>query len=254
MLDILQQIRADMQSMTARFTTLEKNKDTQEIAQSQSDASPQYMSSSETRKNRDRQLSKTQALVLDAVGPMAFILEAAAKGNLTQEIAVEAAQTALKLLGNASCHLATERKNVLTDLNPSLKDMAEEDKLYKEAAPNLFGEGFLRKAKERDEELKVLKSTRPPQKRSTAWKGKENQNQFFQARRSHAQATRGGSAFRGHQNRPVQQAKTLSAKRKATDCLSEQSSPMKKQRTSEPSVMYFNLCHLCQAFLCKTNT
>ena len=55
-------------------------------------------------KVKDRQLSKTQALVLDAVGPLAFVLEAAAQ--LTEEAAVEAAQTALKLLGNASCHLA----------------------------------------------------------------------------------------------------------------------------------------------------
>ena len=61
---------------------------------------------------------------------------------------MKAAQTALKLLGNASCHLSMERrKNVLSDLNPSLKDMAEEDKLYREVAPNLFGEGFSRKAK-----------------------------------------------------------------------------------------------------------
>ena len=44
------------------------------------------------------------------------------------------------------------------DLNPNLKEMAE-DKLYKEAAPNLFGDSFSRKAKERDDKLKVLRST-----------------------------------------------------------------------------------------------
>ena len=52
---------------------------------------------------RDIQLSKTQALVLDAVGPLAFVLESAARGNLTHDDTVEAVQTALKLLGNASC-------------------------------------------------------------------------------------------------------------------------------------------------------
>lgn len=310
MLDILQLIRADMQSMNARIDTLEKNREPQEeTIQSQSDASPlnttnqpQSDSSSRTStrwadhmdgvnvpmftdprgqwdefdeeddedkenlggtklftvsqdnetflkhhfamriengtrrqwrekhgapklpatacpkldkimkqslssqtKFRDKQLSKTQALVLDAVGPLASILETATKGKLTEEMAVEAVQTALKLLGNASCHLAAERRrNVLTDLNPTLKEMADEDKLFKDAAPNLFGEGFSKKAKERDDELKVLRNTRhQPKKNNTGWKGKENQ--FFPGRRSYAQATRGGGAFRGHNryfNRP----------------------------------------------------
>lgn len=57
--------------------------------------------------------------------------------------------------------------------------MSEEDKLYKEVAPNLFGDGFSKKAKEKDEELKVLGSTRQPPKKTTNWKGKENQF-FFQ--------------------------------------------------------------------------
>ena len=151
-------------------------------------------------KARDRQLSKSQALVLDAVGPLAFVLESAARGSLTQESAIEAAQTALKLLGNASCHLATERRrNALADLNPNLKEMAEEDSLYAEATPNLFGDGFSKKAKERDDELKVLRSAKVPQKKSTfntQWKGRDNQ--FFQGRRPFTQANRGGGTFRGH--------------------------------------------------------
>lgn len=48
-------------------------------------------------KSRDRQLAKQQALMLDAVGPLAFILEEAAKGELSQKAAGEAAQTALRL-------------------------------------------------------------------------------------------------------------------------------------------------------------
>ena len=38
-------------------------------------------------------LSKTQTLVLDAVGPLAFVLEAAGQGNLTQEAAVDGTET-----------------------------------------------------------------------------------------------------------------------------------------------------------------
>ena len=126
-------------------------------------------------KTKDRQLSKTQALVLDAVGPLAYILEAAGQDNFTMADAVDAVQTALKLLGNASCHLAMERRrNVLTDLNPNLKDMAEEDKLFRDVAPNLFGEGFSKKAKERDKELKVLKSTKQVPKKTANWRNRDN--------------------------------------------------------------------------------
>ena len=69
---------------------------------------------------------------------------------------------ALKLLGNASGHTSTERrKNILTNLNLRLTDMADEDGLYKNAVSKLFGEGFSKKAKERDDDLKVLRSARP---------------------------------------------------------------------------------------------
>lgn len=60
-------------------------------------------------KSRDNQISKMQALMLDAVGPMTFILEEAAKSQLNQKTALEAAQTALKLMGNASVHANQER-------------------------------------------------------------------------------------------------------------------------------------------------
>ena len=41
-----------------------------------------------------------------------------------------------------------DKINALSDRNPNLKDMAEEDSLYKEAAPKLFGDGFSKKAKD----------------------------------------------------------------------------------------------------------
>lgn len=73
------------------------------------------------------------------------------------------------------------RRNYLTDL----KDMTE---LLKEAAPNIFREGFSKKAKERFEELKVLKSRKQAPKRTTNWRNKDFQ--FFQGHRSYAQARR----------------------------------------------------------------
>ena len=108
-------------------------------------------------KSRDRQLAKQQALSLDAVGPISFILEEAAKGQLNQKSAIEAAQTALKLLSNVSMHASRERrKNALQNMNPRLADMAEDDATYRTEAPSLFGNGFCKRAKERDEEVRCL--------------------------------------------------------------------------------------------------
>ena len=33
-------------------------------------------------------------------------------------------------------------QSIITNLNPRLVEMAEKEELFKEAAPNLFGEGF----------------------------------------------------------------------------------------------------------------
>ena len=147
-------------------------------------------------KAKDKQLSKAQALLLDAVGPLAYLLEEASKGSLTQESALEASQMALKLLGNASGHMSTERrKNILANLNPRLTDMADEDGLYKDAAPNLFGEGFSKKAKERDDKLKVLRSARL----QSDSKRQPNKDQFFRGSRPFGGPRRGGGPARGGQ-------------------------------------------------------
>lgn len=74
--------------------------------------------------------------------------------------------------------------------------MVDKDDLYKDATPNLFRDWFSRKAKGRDDELKVLRSTRPPTKKPTNWRGKDSN--FFQGCCSYTQATRSGGAFRGY--------------------------------------------------------
>ena len=68
--------------------------------------------------SRDKQLARQQALMLDAVGPMTFILEGAVKGQLNHKSAIKAAQTAIRLLGNinASVNGSRERrKNALQE-------------------------------------------------------------------------------------------------------------------------------------------
>ena len=132
---------------------------------------------SASAKTWDRTLAKHQALMLDAVGPITHILEEAAKGQLTPKTAVEAAQTALKLLGNASMQVNRKRRRcAIESLNPSLMDLADEDDLYKNSAPQLFGEGFFKKEKERDKELQCLNQATG---RQTNFRGPQRPTKFF---------------------------------------------------------------------------
>ena len=150
-------------------------------------------------KSRDKQLARQQALLLDAVGPITYILEEATKGQLTQKSAMEAAQTALKLMGNASMQANRERrKNAIQCMNPRLGDMAEDDELYKAAAPALFGEGFSKKAKERDDELKCLNHATGKSSSGPGRYGNRD-TQFFRRGHSHNPQFHGSgqSHFRG---------------------------------------------------------
>ena len=87
--------------------------------------------------------------MLNTVGPITFILEEAVKGQLNQKSAVEVAQTALRLLGNASEHASWERwKNALQTMNLQLADMIKDDAICTAAAPSLFGDSFYKRPKE----------------------------------------------------------------------------------------------------------
>ena len=55
------------------------------------------------------------------------MLEEVAKGQLKEKGAIEAAQTALKLLGNASTQASRERRNAISNINTHLVDIAEEE-------------------------------------------------------------------------------------------------------------------------------
>ena len=88
----------------------------------------------------DGYLSRLQQFWLDAVAPLAAILESAEAGELMPEKAVASTQAALCLMGNAHQQMAQERrKKLLFKLNPSLKFMAEDRKNFDSAAPMLFG-------------------------------------------------------------------------------------------------------------------
>ena len=72
-------------------------------------------------------------------------------------------QSALLLMGNVSQHQAfLRRKQILQHLNPQLKSLMSENN-FAGTQPNLFGEDFGAKAKEKLEAAAVLKKTIHPQ-------------------------------------------------------------------------------------------
>ena len=107
----------------------------------------------------DKDLARIQTFVLDAVGPLSHLLELEERKELDPRAAVEAARMALRFLGNASVQISrSRRKAAIADMNRKLGDLAEDDGVFSEAAPNLFGNDFYKVAKEREEQLRCLDS------------------------------------------------------------------------------------------------
>ncbi len=139
-------------------------------------------------KDGDRNLARLQALVLDAVGPLAHIVEQAQQGSLTAESATEAATRALRFLGNASATISADRRRQVAEhINKDLKPLLEDEEQFKEAPPHLFGRDFEKSAKEHMDSVRSLRKIAQPQ----------NKPQFFRQSRPYTPAARGGGAFRG---------------------------------------------------------
>ena len=106
----------------------------------------------------DGYLSRLQQFWLDAVAPLAALLESAEAGDLTPEKAVSATQTALYLMGNAHQQMAQERrKKLILKLNPSLKFMAEDNKSFVSSAPM---KEFAKQATTTVDQVKAMKKLR----------------------------------------------------------------------------------------------
>ena len=113
---------------------------------------------SKETKDKDNQLAKIQTLFLDAVAPLSHLMELAESKQLSPEVTIEAVKTALALMGNASSHLSKEGRNIVVkDLNKDAASLAEEDEMFKEAAPQLFGEGFETKLKQHLDAVRCLR-------------------------------------------------------------------------------------------------
>ena len=88
--------------------------------------------------------------MLDTVGSINTYWRKLLKGQLNQKSVIEAVQTSLYLLENASVRASRERrKNTLQSMNTRLLDMAEDYVIFRSAPPHLFGDGFFKRGKER---------------------------------------------------------------------------------------------------------
>ena len=112
-------------------------------------------------KNADKELAKIQALVLDSMAPLTYLLEAEVKGeSLTLEQVRDATKTAVELSGNANARISRlRREKVCQDLNKSLIPLAKEDQNFDNAPPALFGAEFAKNAKDHVDQVKALRST-----------------------------------------------------------------------------------------------
>ena len=116
---------------------------------------------SATTKVADKQLAKLQTLLLDTLALLASVVEFHNKGKtLDQRELIQAAKTAIKLLGNANAHLShLRREGVISSFNKSLLLIIRDDANFVEATPLLFGMEFARKGKEMVDQMKVMRYT-----------------------------------------------------------------------------------------------
>ncbi len=109
----------------------------------------------------DKDLSKLQTFVLDALAPLTALLETDVD-SLTHQHLNKATTAAVQLLGNANAHISRlRREKIVGALNKSLLPLVKEDTPYMEAAPDLFGSDFAKRSKEFLEQVKTIRSSLP---------------------------------------------------------------------------------------------
>ena len=145
-------------------------------------------------KQVDNDLQKLQAYMLDVAAPLLELAEAAESPSNTTlpRDPKEMVMDALTLLGNAVTQTSkVRRKRILKICNQDIQDLAEEEDLFLEASPNLFGREFEKQMKERAESVKLLSKS---QQRSGSQSGS---NSFFRKGRPFQTQKGGGLSYRG---------------------------------------------------------
>ena len=112
-------------------------------------------------KTADKELARIQSFMLDSLAPISAMLENA--GKMTVEDVREASSAAAELVGNVNAQISRlRREKLVSAINKNLTPLVKEDAEFTEAAPNLFGPGFSKRAKDYLDQVKTLRSTFPP--------------------------------------------------------------------------------------------
>ena len=118
---------------------------------------------SKSTKSNDWSLSRIQALMLDAMAPLTEVIELFNSGaeELSSEQIAKAVETAITLLGNASCQMsAMRRTRVLQEYNRELVEWAQRRENFNSEAPALFGPNFPKDVSEYLDQVASLKKAK----------------------------------------------------------------------------------------------
>uniref|UniRef100_A0A1X7VGZ5 Uncharacterized protein n=1 Tax=Amphimedon queenslandica TaxID=400682 RepID=A0A1X7VGZ5_AMPQE len=116
-------------------------------------------------RSADKELARIQTFVLDALAPISSILENI--DGMTAEDVTEASMAATELLGNANAKISRlRREKLIASINRNLIPMLQDDVIFGDVAPNLFGPDFSRRAKEFLDQVSALKSLTHPTRHS----------------------------------------------------------------------------------------
>ena len=110
-------------------------------------------------KQTDGDLQRIQALMLDMTGPLLELMKATeSEAEEATRHPREMIEDVITLLGNAVGQTSkVRRKRILKACNPDVQDLADEEEVFGEALPNLFGQKFETKMKERAESVRLLR-------------------------------------------------------------------------------------------------
>ena len=145
-------------------------------------------------KQIDKDILSTQGYALDVALPLMALLGEVDGGTLNLTDVKGIAKDALELLGNAVGQASRiRRKRILKACNPYVVPLADQEDLFQDAAPFLFGKDFEVHMKDRAEVVKILNQSQRMSKPSKP--------QFFQKGRSSQAQGGGGYSYRGGRTR-----------------------------------------------------
>ena len=113
---------------------------------------------SKSTKSADLQLSRIQALFLDAVGPLSGLIDGINKGTeVTVDNVEGAVKAALTFLGNASSQCTSLRRvGILEEYKKDLISFCQESQVFASTSGMLFESSFAKKASEHLKQIQTL--------------------------------------------------------------------------------------------------